>query len=194
MMRLCAAFVSALACIPLALGIFADDAYHIDYQHALLGVPLESSTFFHRPQSSSNASLLYALSEKSVLGAINPKDGSSVWRQYLADSVSSPEETGQLRAGDGENIVISAVGGDVSAWDALDGRLAWSVHVGDGEVRDLAILELEEGLVNVKAKDAIVVHGGRTGSVRRVDGATGRVKWEYLDERLAVTPFIERIF
>ena len=182
-MRFCAALVSAIACLPLSLCIFADDAYHIDYQHALLGIPLEHSTFFHRPQASSNASLLYTFSEKSVLGAVNPKDGSIVWRQYLADSASTSGGLGRLRAGDGENVVVSAIGGDISAWDALDGRLVWSSPVRDDPVEDLEILELEEGSVNVKTKDPIVLHGGRTGTVRRFDGATGRVKWDYLDDR-----------
>src|SRR5579862_4536229 len=106
--------------VPSAAAVFADDAYHADYHHPLVGIPREHSTFFHRPQASSRASLLYTLSEKLVLGAVNPKDGVLVWRQLLKpfSNLTGPAE-GFLRAGENENTVISAVGSLVSAWDAL---------------------------------------------------------------------------
>src|SRR5271156_785894 len=63
--------------------IFTDEAYHIDYHHALLGVPERHNLLFRRPHASSNASLLYAVSDKAVLGAINPRDGALLWRQPL---------------------------------------------------------------------------------------------------------------
>ena len=75
------AFTFVALCVSSSLAIFVDEVNDIDFHHALLGVPSPQSTFFHRPSSSSNASLLYTLSDRLVLGAVNPKDGSLVWRQ-----------------------------------------------------------------------------------------------------------------
>src|ERR1700719_4597891 len=93
------------SCAPLALAIFADEVNHVDFHYALLGIPSAQRTFFHRPSSSSNASLLYTLSEKSFLGAVNPKDGSIVWRQNLARWSDAAAVESFLRAGDGENTI-----------------------------------------------------------------------------------------
>lgn len=182
-MRSHAAFiVSCLLCFAFqtVFAVFADDAYQIDYHHALLGIPQQHTTFFHRPQTRSKASLLYTLSEKLVLGAVNPKDGTIVWRQRLGHNNAT---AGYLRAGEGENIVISAVGGRVRAWDALSGKLAWGNEFNDGEVRDLEVVELQDGKEGKKAKDAIVLYGNTEGMVRRLDGTTGAVEWEYRDDR-----------
>lgn len=164
--------------------VFADDAYQIDYHHALLGIPQQHTTFFHRPQSSSRASLLYTLSEKLVLGAVNPKDGTIVWRQRLADGNAT---TGFLRAGERENIVISAVGGRVNACDALSGKLVWSNEFNDDETRDLEVVELESGKEGRTAKDAVLLSGSTEGVVRRLNGNTGDVMWEFRDDRLVET-------
>jgi len=181
-MRIHAAFIALITSyllVPSALAIFADEAYHTDYHHSLLGIPQQHTTFFHRPQSSSRASLLYTLSEKLVLGAVNPKDGTIVWRQRLGGANAT---AGYLRAGEGENTVISAVGGQVRAWDALSGNLAWGNDFNDGEVRDLEVVELEDGKKEA-AKDAVVLFGGREGVVKRLCGETGDVKWEFRDNR-----------
>ena len=57
------------------IAVFADEAWTVDYHHALLGEPREETTFFHQPNPISRASLIYSLSEEGVLGAINPRDG-----------------------------------------------------------------------------------------------------------------------
>ncbi|KAK8184978.1 hypothetical protein IWZ00DRAFT_444769 [Phyllosticta capitalensis] len=163
--------------IPSALAVFADDAYQVDYHYALLGAPQQHATFFHQPRADSKASLLYTLSEKLVLGAINPRDGSLVWRQNL--SSSSNTAPGFLRAGEDQDTVVSAVDGYVAAWDATDGRLAWSANFKDAHVKDLEVMELPDA--SNAAKDAIVLCGGSTPSVKRLDGQTGAVKWEFED-------------
>lgn len=188
-MRLQAALLLLVSCVPPSLAIFADEAYHIDFHHALLGIPSARTTFFHRPSPSSNAaSLLYTLSEKLVLGAVNPKDGSIVWRQNLTrwSSTSHGGEgvEGFLRAGDGDDTVVSAAGGDVFSWGALDGKLSWESRFSDGSVKDLELAELEDASANGAARDTIVLFGDKTGTVRRLDGASGNVKWEYKDDRL----------
>lgn len=101
--------------------IFADEAWDVDYHHPLLGLPKEEATLFHQPNPASKASLIYTLSEEGIVGAVNPRDGSLVWRQSLPRNLS---DAGFLRAGSGQDIVIAGAGHQVSAWSAADGRLA----------------------------------------------------------------------
>jgi hypothetical protein len=182
-MRLHAALFLLASLVASTLAIFADEAYHVDHHYALLGTPRAQTTFFHKPSSSSNASLLYTLSEKLVLGAVNPKDGSIVWRQNLAGYWRVTEAEPFLRAVDGEDVVITALGGDVSSWGAMDGKLSWASQFNDGPVKDLELVELEEGNSRKLVKDSIVLFGRENGIVRRLDGELGSVKWEYMDSR-----------
>ncbi|PPJ50283.1 hypothetical protein CBER1_04883 [Cercospora berteroae] len=155
--------------------IFADEAWDVDYHHPLLGLPKEETTLFHQPNPASKASLIYTLSEEGVVGAVNPRDGSLVWRQSLSRNSS---DAGFLRAGSGQDIVIAGAGHQVSAWSAADGRLAWSREF-EHELRDLEILELSDGREVATAKDAIVLTGGERPAVHRVDGSSGDVKWTH---------------
>lgn len=170
--------VLAAACLLLrsASAVFADEAWNLDYHHALLGTPQESTTFFHRPNPASRASLIYTLSEKGVLGAVNPRDGSLVWRQLLEADVSS--QSSFLRAGEDQDLVISGIGNQVASWSAGDGKLAWS-HTAPGLLQDLEILELSDGKETPGAKDALILAGGEHAEVQRLDGATGAVKWSH---------------
>ncbi|PGH36631.1 hypothetical protein GX50_00493 [[Emmonsia] crescens] len=185
-MRLQAALILLASVVPSSLAIFADEAYHIDYHHALLGTPQEHSTFFHKPSTSSAASLLYTLSEKYVLGAVNPKDGAIVWRQNLASSATAAagdRPPSLLRPVEGEDTVVSAIGGKVASWGALDGKLAWENEFHDGPVVDLETLALDESMDQKQVvKDSIVLFGEKSGIVKRLDGASGNVKWEYRDD------------
>ena len=170
------ALTSALLLPFCALAIFSDEAYTNDYHHALLGVPQPDTTFFHRPSAASKASLLYTLSEKLVLGAINPKDGSIVWRQRLgvADNHTG---NGYLKAGE-DGTVISAVGGEVQAWNAGDGRLAWGWKSA-GNIRGLEVLEGQEqkGVLAFSQEE-----GSRT-VLRKLAADTGDIVWEHTDVR-----------
>jgi outer membrane protein assembly factor BamB len=162
-----------------SLAVFADEAWNIDYHHALLGEPKDSTTFFHRPNPESRASLIYTLSEKGVLGAVNPRDGDVVWRQLLdAGSKVTAANTSFLRAGDGQDVVVSGLGRQVAAWSAGDGRLVWSHDVA-GELQDVEIIELPDARSTGGAKDALIMVGGGHAAVQRLDGATGAVKWEH---------------
>lgn len=165
-------FLGFLSCP--ASAIYADEAYHVDFHHVLLGHPQPRSTFLHRPSASSKASLLYTLSDRSVIGAINPKDGSVVWRQQLNSG------NGLLKALDGDSILISAVNGTVQAWDAVEGRLLW----------DWSISEQIKALEVVKTHDPgrtvfVVTKEERSTKavVRMLAGDSGAVVWEYEDER-----------
>lgn len=164
-----------------ALAVFADDAYQVDHHVALLGIPLRDSTFFHRPYAQSRASLIYSLSEKHVLGAVNPKDGAIVWRHQLSAGNNS---RGFLRAGAEQDNIVSAVDGQVAAWSASDGRLVWSRSLGDARVEDLEIVEMVGAAGASAAKDALLLYtlDGHA-MLQRLDGETGDVKWEYTDKR-----------
>ena len=167
-----------------AAAVFTDEAYHTDYHYPLLGFPREQTTFFHHPQGAPRASNLYTLSEKLVLGAVNPRDGTLRWRQHLNPTTNS--SVGFLRAGEDEDTLISAVGGEIRAWNAWGGRAVWANDFEDGEVKDLEVLALEDGSGGKSAKDAIVLFGRGTHTcVRRIDGKTGDVVWQYTDDRSA---------
>ena len=159
------------------IAVFSDEAWNVDYHYALLGEPKEETTFFHQPNPTSKASLIYTLSKKGVLGAINPRDGAVVWRQPLSQNAAGSNAS-FLRAGDGQDVVISGLGSQVAAWSAADGRLAWGVDA-SGPLEDVEILELSDGKATQGAKDALVLSGGDSPVVQRLDGATGDVKWKY---------------
>ena len=162
-----------------ALTVFSDEAYHIDYHHTLLGAPQQHTTFFHRPQATSKGSLLYSLSEKGVLGAINPKDGSIVWRQSLADTECSKVRKGLLGALAEGNIIISAFNGLVQAWDAAEGRLLWE-QPGSGVSEDLVVSDL-----GGTAKDILTLTAKTTTTViiRKLAVHSGEILWEFEDDR-----------
>ncbi|WPH03238.1 Hypothetical protein R9X50_00611500 [Acrodontium crateriforme] len=168
--------VVASALLGSVTAVFEDEAWNVDYQFSLLGEPKEDTTFFHQPNPNSRASLLYTLSEKGVLGAVNPKDGTIVWRHLLAPGISSSNAS-FLRAGEGQDIVVSSVSNQVAAWGAADGRQAWNVNL-DGPVADVEILELSDGKETAGVKDAVALIGGVHSAVQRIDGATGAVKWQ----------------
>jgi outer membrane protein assembly factor BamB len=184
-MRLQAALFVA-ACLSPAAAIYTDEVNHIDFHHALLGAPSPDSTFFLKPSTSSNASLLYTISEKSILGAINPRDGALVWRQDLSRSAPKPTAgVGILRGLDGNNAVVGAAGDYISSWSAQDGKLVWENKIADGSIADLELLELEDASPTSGARDtlALVGNGAGAGVVRRLDGDSGKTKWEYKDDR-----------
>jgi outer membrane protein assembly factor BamB len=168
----------ALSLLPPTLAIFADEAYKTDYHHALLGLPSPHTTFFHRPSPADKAALLYTLSDLGVLGAVNPGTGALVWRQHLAADANrtiggAEGVEGHLRALQGENRVVSALGGYVNAWDATTGRESW-YNAFEGTARDVEVLGTQGGEKDVLA----LFEGAMGGVVRRLDGATGDVKWE----------------
>ncbi|KAL6872103.1 hypothetical protein J3F83DRAFT_733820 [Trichoderma novae-zelandiae] len=157
----------------LVAAVYKDEVGHIDFHHALVGVPQVETTFFHRPKKDEKASLLYTLSDVGVLGAVNPNTGALVWRQQVAPGVSG--RGGHLRAPEGENWVAAAYGQQVQAWAALSGRSVWRTEF-DGRVKDLEIMELTESA----RKDVLVLleEDGVT-VLRRLHGALGTVVWEF---------------
>ncbi|KAJ5906602.1 uncharacterized protein N7473_003518 [Penicillium subrubescens] len=180
-MRLQAALFIA-ACLSPAAAIYSDEVNHIEFHHALLGAPSPDSTFFLKPSSSSNASLLYTISEKSIVGAVNPRDGSLIWRQDISRPGSAPSGAGILRGLDGNNAVVGAAGDSISSWSAQDGKLIWENRFADGAVADLELLELEDASATSGSRDTIVLTSGEgAGVVRRLDGDSGKTKWEHKD-------------
>ena len=156
--------------------IFADEAYQVDYHHALLGVPQPRTTFFHRPSIASKASLLYTLSNRLVLGAVNPKDGSIIWRQQLVDRAQNETVPGFMKAGEGGKTLVTAIGETVESWDATDGRLTWQWK-GNGTIKSLETTERgNDVIVLSEATDTLVI-------VRKISTETGAVLWEHRDTR-----------
>ncbi len=180
-MRLCALTLlptAALLYASFTHAIFADEAYQTDYHHALLGLPQSHTTFFHRPSAASKASLLYTLSERLILGAVNPKDGAVIWRQQLADRALNETGPGLLKAADGGDTLVSAVGGRVQSWDATDGRLVWEWK-GQGEVKAIETSAYSEG-----AKDVFILNSGEgSNAVRKLAAESGEILWEFTDGR-----------
>ena len=157
--------------------IYVDEAYRVDYHHALLGIAQAHATFFHRPSANSKASLLYTLSESGILGAVNPKDGAVLWRQRLGIEGHNYTGKGILRVGEGSNTVVSILDDTLKVWDATDGRLGWSWR-STGNVKALEILSTEPG-----ATDAVVLsqEEGAIGIARCFSAETGIWKWDYED-------------
>lgn len=154
---------------------FADEAYQIDYHYPLLGPPQPHNTFFHRPSTNSKAALIYTLSERNFLGAVNPKDGVLLWRQRLLDERQNATTPALLKVGADANIVISAVEGKVQAWDAIDGRLVWESR-GLGKVKAVEVLPeptFEEDVLVVYEVD------GTKAIVKRLAASSGLVKWTH---------------
>ena len=163
-----------IACIAASVhAIYEDEAFHIDYHQALLGLPLAHSTFFHRPQSSSNASLLYTASDNAVIGAVNPRDGSIVWRHPL--NVQPVPSTSQafLTAGS-DGIVVSGFANTISAWDALSGRSVGSYTLGLDD-RVISLQKIGEKYAALARTSA----GGNR--VICLDSKASNVLWEHKD-------------
>jgi len=182
--------LSLAAClITSVLAVFPDEAYQVDYHHALLGFPQQHTTFFHQPYPNSKASLIYTLSEHGVIGAVNPKDGSVIWRQLFSSGLTGPG--GFLKAGEGQNTVVSAALDIIAAWSASEGRLIWESRARGGKIKDLEVLESNAIKAADGVKDIIaVIEHGQT-YVKRLDGKTGKALWSYTDERQA---FVGKIF
>jgi outer membrane protein assembly factor BamB len=167
------------ALLPTALAVFQDEAWKVDYHYALLGLPQPHTTFFHKPQANSKASLLYTLSELGRLGAINPKDGSIVWRQQLESGVNS--NSSFLFPGPGQSTVISGVDGQVASWSAVDGKLIWSAQRNlPGTLVHLNSLQAPVSDLSSKT-DVVALFQGQHGVVQRLDALTGTPLWQYED-------------
>ncbi|KAI0803812.1 hypothetical protein GGR55DRAFT_661194 [Xylaria sp. FL0064] len=185
--------LSVLLALPAGVrAVFQDEVGHIDYHHELLGVPQRETTFFHRPRTEEKASLLYALSDLGVLGAVNPSNGAIVWRQLLAGNVT--DGGGFLRAAEDQSWLVGAYSNSVSSWDALTGRNVWSLNF-NGEVKDVEVMELTER----GGKDVLALHQEHGATVtRRIHGTEGHVVWEHKevnkDVPLQVSTSLDKVF
>lgn len=166
--------------------IYADDAFHIDFHHALLGSPQAHATFFHKPYSSSNASLLYTLSDKGVLGAVNPKDGSLLWRQSVAGQPTRNASNSYLVPGEKEGQLISGYDRTVACWDALDGRLVWDYTLAEGTaISGLQAIPALGSAAEAATQDYVVLstplHPSGHALVSRIAGDGSGIRWQHVD-------------
>ncbi|KAL9594189.1 MAG: hypothetical protein Q9219_007175, partial [cf. Caloplaca sp. 3 TL-2023] len=151
---------------------FIDEAYLVDFHHALLGAPQPQTTFLHCPSVTSRASLLYTLSTRSVLGAINPKDGSILWRQQLEDG------NGLVKPSSKGNLIISAVNGTVQAWDAADGKFVWDWRNPD----EIKALEISPSNIDDHGVYVLTQGHGGNAYIRKFTEDMGTLEWEYQDD------------
>ncbi|RMZ90215.1 hypothetical protein DV736_g2541, partial [Chaetothyriales sp. CBS 134916] len=187
-MRAAAVLGAVFALVQFSQAIFSDDAFHLDSHQALLGIPQPHTTFFHKPQSSSNASLLYTLSDKAFLGAINPKDGSLLWRHALTETELASAANSFLVAGDRDSQVISGFGRTISSWDAMDGRLRWQYLLPEkSKVLGLRTVPVKTG--DFAIQDIVFLSGSASGdgviSITRLAGTDGAKIWERADSGVA---------
>ncbi|KAF3084501.1 hypothetical protein TWF706_000721 [Orbilia oligospora] len=153
--------------------VFSDEAFHTDFQVQLFGTALDpSSTFFHQAAAGKTGSLLYTLSNRLVIGAINPKDGAQVWRQRLGEgTVSESEELSKSawlrKSKDGR--IVSVFDKAIALWDAATGRAVWE-YSASVTVADVITLEAENLLV-------VALKGGE---VKAIKLASGEIAWETL--------------
>ncbi|KAG8525901.1 uncharacterized protein KY384_000663 [Bacidia gigantensis] len=172
----CLATVQILLLSRVATAVYRDEAYQIDFHHALLGIPQAHTTFFHKPSNNSKASLLFSLSENGIVGAVNPKDGTVLWRQRLGEEEKTYVGEGLLRPGEGSNTVISAFDGKVQVLDAVNGRLGWTWQA-NGRVKAVSTTEnAGQSLVF-----AAVQEESSLGVVRCFSAEAGEEKWQHRD-------------
>lgn len=196
-MRLCALLAVLLACSSSVFSVLTHDAYQSDWHFALFGIP--ETIFFHRPSASSSATLLYVLSERGVFGAVNPKDGTVVWRQALTSlttklnsqspNVLTPEEQKEIQTlksyqdakglvtQPGASFVVTHFGPQVSAWDAASGKLIWQWLAPDNQLIQQAqlVTRSQKGSSPI---DVIVLAGRESEEMVKLDGASGAVIWQ----------------
>ncbi|KAG0138397.1 hypothetical protein HOY82DRAFT_575518 [Tuber indicum] len=149
------ALLRVLLLLPTVSATYRDEAYQNDWHIALIGASIPSSTFFHRPALDAKASLIYTLTSRSILAAINPRDGSIIWRHLLQCGASS----GVARKAEG--VVIAAVDRDVKAFDAMDGKLIWETTFVE-KVKDLQATGGNAAIVLFENGSVAKVSGGKT--------------------------------
>lgn len=195
-------FTILLSALP-ALAVFRDEVGDVDFHHALVGLPQQHTTFFHRPRRDDKASLLYTLSDLGILGAVNPSTGAVLWRQHVLagrSDNSSAAAAAHLRAAEGEGWIASASGPSVSTWEATSGRNIWSAEF-PGHVRDLEVMEMaapSDGRKDLLALSCDDESGGHLTTLRRLHGTEGTVVWDFHDDSkdvpLQVSNNVDKVF
>lgn len=161
------------ALLPATGAVFADEAYKVDFHYELLGLPRDTATFFHQPHPGSKASLLYTLSNKAVVGAVNPKDGRLVWRQSL--DAQSPATKTFLRPGVQQDVILGARDGILTAWNAADGRIVWERSFRAAAIHDVQWQQrAHEDEAGGSPEILVLVENAATMDVRRLDARTGK--------------------
>lgn len=174
--------------------VFVDEAFTVDFHHALLGLPQPHATFFHKPDASSNAALLYTLSDKGVLGAVNPRDGNVLWRQSVAGQPLESVKNAFLFAGEDDGKIVTAYEHHVTAWDASSGRLVWQYNThGSSKAIGVQPVPVLGSSTDGAAQDAILLaRSSSDGAVHTVsrlggDGSGERWSWKDSDTKLDAT-------
>lgn len=156
------ALLSALLLLlPFAAAVLKDDAYEVDWHTPLIGLALPGNTFFHHPTAETKASLIYTITARAIVAALNPKDGEIVWRHQLLED---PQIAGKLAPGHG--IVVASIGKDLKAFESATGKLVWENSF-SGDVKDVKV---------TKDNNAVVLM--EDGTVAYLEAQTGDVAWK----------------
>lgn len=173
----------------LSRAIPADSAYHRDYHHALIGTPLRHSTFFFNPSSPpvGSGSRLYSISKNAAVGAVDLANGTTLWRQHEDNQdVHLGEDSLLLKPLFNRELVIGAIGDELSAWLATNGRIAWRRNIAPGS----SVVDIQ-GADDVRASEAFVLAqnaNAKGSSVSRYSDS-GNLLWNFDDARCALPPF-----
>ncbi|KAF8963227.1 hypothetical protein BDZ97DRAFT_1038548 [Flammula alnicola] len=177
MMRLPTTVVSLLSLCVGTWALHESDVGVVDWHKHLVGVPLTGSITtapsFHRV---ANRSIILTATGNNVLAALEPVDGSVLWR-YVFD----PEDriVGYYKQ---DNVVatLSAPGGaTLRTFDALTGQLLLEKRLHAPEVGALSEpLHFGKHIIfSPNPTDLYVLSNGCT--VRNINGSTGEVKWTW---------------
>lgn len=156
------ALLSALLLLlPFTAAVLKDDAYEVDWHMPLIGLALPGSTFFQHPSPETKASLIYTITARAIVAALNPKDGEIVWRHQLLED---PKIAGKLASGDG--VVVASIGKDLKTFEAATGKLVWEISLPE-EIKDVKV---------TKDNNAVVLL--EDGTVAFLESQTGDVAWK----------------
>ncbi|GBE86822.1 hypothetical protein SCP_1000640 [Sparassis crispa] len=168
----------AASCISSVWALHASEVGVVDWYKSFAGVPrigaISTAPVFHRIGGSngSTQSLVLTATEKNVLAAISPVDGSLAWR-YLFDQ---DEHVIGLKA---HQDVVAAVSGSGGAtlrlFDALTGDLRVEKRLHRPDAGRLFEPETLGTAIAFEKDDVFVLSNGHI--LRRVDSKTGELKW-----------------
>ncbi|PPQ95955.1 hypothetical protein CVT26_016121 [Gymnopilus dilepis] len=171
---------TAASLISFCLGTWAiheSDVGVVDWHKHLVGVPLYGSTAtapaFH---FIGNRSLIFSGTSSNVIAALDPINGSVVWR-YVFDA--EDPVTGYYKIEDTITTISGPGGATLRSFDALTGNLLLEKRLHKPELGALSTpISLGKHVTSLpNSKDLYILTNGCT--VTSIDGTTGEVKWTW---------------
>ncbi|KAK9238031.1 hypothetical protein V1525DRAFT_450014 [Lipomyces kononenkoae] len=147
----------------LVCGLFADEAFVVDWHVASIG-SIDPSRAILSPDS------VAVFSDSSVLASLDPGNGTVRWRYFLRES-AVPRPSLLLKLDSSAILLAAATPADaaithIAAWIEDSGYLIWEAYLTGGAPVGVSV-----------AGDVYILQSG--GKVRRVSHLTGSEVWEY---------------